>query len=175
MNQQNMKTASPGKATHHTHLLPYCSSIALGLNDALVEFTGALAGFSFALETTRLVALTGAISGIAAALSMAASEYLSIRADPTPRKCPRRAALCTGASYLLTVTLLILPYLIFRRAGVALGLMLLMAFGVILLFSYLYTRLSGTSFRRHLVEMVAVSFGVALLSFLIGRVLKTLI
>ena len=153
-------------------LLLYCSSIVLGMNDALVEFTGALAGFSFALESTRLVALTGSITGIAAALSMAASEYLSTRSDPATLKCPRRAALWTGASYLTTVSLLTLPYLLFLRAGVALGVMLAIALGVIALYSYLYTKIRGTSFRRHFGEMVAVSFGVALLSFLIGYGLK---
>ena len=49
--------------------LNYMSSVVLGLNDALVEFTGALAGYTFALQHAKLVALTGAITGIAAALS----------------------------------------------------------------------------------------------------------
>ena len=61
--------------------LNYMSSVVLGLNDALVEFTGALAGYTFALQHAKLVALTGAITGIAAALSMAASEYLSTRTE----------------------------------------------------------------------------------------------
>ena len=51
--------------------LEYMGSVVLGLNDALVEFTGALAGFTLALGDSRLIALTGSITGIAAALSMA--------------------------------------------------------------------------------------------------------
>ena len=50
--------------------LQYTSSMILGLNDALVELTGALAGFTFALGNGRVVALAGTITGIAAALSM---------------------------------------------------------------------------------------------------------
>ena len=50
--------------------LKYMSSVILGLSDALVEFTGALAGFTLALANPKLIALTGAITGIAAALSM---------------------------------------------------------------------------------------------------------
>lgn len=65
--------------------LSYMSSVVLGLNDALVEFTGALAGFTLALNEPRLVALTGSITGVAAALSMAASEYLSTKSDATGR------------------------------------------------------------------------------------------
>ena len=39
--------------------LNYIGSVVLGLSDALVEFTGALAGFTFALQNPRLVALAG--------------------------------------------------------------------------------------------------------------------
>jgi len=55
--------------------------MVLGLNDALVELTGTLAGLTFALKNTRLIALSGLITGIAATLSMAASEYLSARTE----------------------------------------------------------------------------------------------
>ena len=57
--------------------LQYAGSVVLGLNDALVELTGALAGLTLAFQNTRLIALSGLITGIAAALSMATSEYLS--------------------------------------------------------------------------------------------------
>ena len=57
--------------------LEYMGSVVLGLNDALVEFTGALAGFTLALSDSRLIALTGSITGIAAALSMASSRNIS--------------------------------------------------------------------------------------------------
>ncbi len=52
--------------------LRYVGSVVLGLNDALVELTGALAGLTLALQNTRLIAVTGMITGIAAALSMIA-------------------------------------------------------------------------------------------------------
>ena len=55
--------------------------MVLGLNDALVEFTGALAGYTFALQNTLLVAMTGLITGVAASLSMATSEYLSTKSE----------------------------------------------------------------------------------------------
>lgn len=61
--------------------LEYMGSVVLGLNDALVEFTGALAGFTLAVSDSRLIALTGSITGIAAALSMASSEYLSTKSE----------------------------------------------------------------------------------------------
>jgi len=65
--------------------LKYISSVVLGLNDALVELTGALVGFTLALQNTRLVAIVGLITGIAASLSMAASEYLSTKQEKTDK------------------------------------------------------------------------------------------
>ena len=59
----------------------YSGSIALGLNDALVEITGALAGFTFALQESMLIGILGLIMGVAAALSMAASEFLSSKEE----------------------------------------------------------------------------------------------
>jgi len=44
--------------------LQYVGSMVLGLNDALVELTGSLAGFAFALQNNRLIALSGLIVGI---------------------------------------------------------------------------------------------------------------
>ena len=53
--------------------LRYVGSVVLGLNDALVELTGALAGLTFAFQKTSAVAVAGLVTGIAAALSMASS------------------------------------------------------------------------------------------------------
>ena len=86
--------------------LQYMGSVVLGLNDALVEFTGALAGFTLALNDTKLIALTGSITGIAAALSMASSEYLSTKSEKTHNKRPVKAAIYTGIAYIITVVAL---------------------------------------------------------------------
>ena len=100
--------------------LRYTGSIVLGLNDALVELTGALAGLTLALQNTKLIALTGLITGIAAALSMAASEYLSTKSEET-EKHPVRASAYTGVAYVGTVLILILPYLILKNFYLCLG------------------------------------------------------
>ena len=115
--------------------LQYMGSVVLGLNDALVELTGALAGLTLALQHTKLVALTGSITGIAAAFSMAASEYLSIKSEDTS-KHPVKASIYTGFAYILTVILLILPYLLFENIYVCLGCTLLAAVGIIGVFNY---------------------------------------
>lgn len=154
--------------------LSYMSSVVLGLNDALVEFTGALAGFTLALDNSKLVALTGGITAIAAALSMAASEYLSTKSGTDRQKRPLRAAVCTGIAYVVTVAILILPYVLFANAMLALGVMLVAALAVIALFNYYYAVVRSESFKHRFFEMAVLSFGIAGISFLIGYLLKAL-
>jgi len=115
--------------------LRYAGSIVLGLNDALVELTGALAGLTLALQNTKLIALTGSVTGIAAALSMGASEYLSTKAEKTIKN-PIKASVYTGWTYLVTVIILVLPYLILTNYYLCLGCTLVEAVLIIALFNY---------------------------------------
>lgn len=152
--------------------LSYISSVVLGLNDALVEFTGALAGFTLALERTELVALTGGITGIAAALSMGASEYLSTRTGRITHKHPLKAALCTFGAYTATVAILLMPYLFMNNIRTALAVMLTAAVAIIALFNIYYSVVRCESFWRRFAEMAVVSLGIAAVSFMVGYMFK---
>ena len=153
--------------------LEYMGSVVLGLNDALVEFTGALAGFTLALSDHKLIALTGSITGIAAALSMASSEYLSTKSEGDKSKHPAKAAIYTGIAYIITVVALVTPFILISNVLIALGVMLAMALIIIALFNYYYSVARGESFRKRFMEMAVLSFSVAGISFLIGYALKT--
>jgi VIT1/CCC1 family predicted Fe2+/Mn2+ transporter len=152
--------------------LRYTGSMVLGLNDALVELTGALAGLTLALQDTNLVALTGSITGIAAALSMGASEYLSTKTEETAKN-PVRASIYTGGAYLITVLILILPYLVLTNYYLCLACTLAGAVLIIALFTYYISVARDEPFRRRFLEMAGVSLGVAAFSFLVGFVLRT--
>ena len=154
--------------------LEYMGSVVLGVNDALVEFIGALAGFTLALSNAPLIALTGSITGIAAALSMASSEYLSTKSEEGDSKHPVKAAVYTGIAYIITVVALVAPFIFIENVLVALGLMLVMALTIIALFNYYYAVARGESFKKRFLEMAILSFTVAGISFLIGYALKTL-
>jgi VIT1/CCC1 family predicted Fe2+/Mn2+ transporter len=148
--------------------LQYAGSVVLGLNDALVELTGALAGLTLALQNGKLIALSGLITGIAASLSMAASEYLSTRSEATAKE-PVRAAIYTGIAYIVTVTLLVMPYLIMpERFYLDLVIALTTAVIIIAVFNYYISVAKGESFRARFLEMAGLSLGVALFSFVIG-------
>lgn len=151
--------------------LRYVSSIVLGLNDALVELTGMLAGLTLALQNTRLIGMTGLITGIAASLSMAASEYLSTKTEQGEQD-PARAALYTGSTYIVTVLVLIAPYLVLGSYLAALGVALLGAVLIILLFTFYVSVAQDVPFRRRFLEMTLISFGVAAASFGIGYVVR---
>lgn len=151
--------------------LRYAGSVVLGLNDALVELTGALAGLTLALQNTRLIALTGSITGIAAAFSMAASEYLSTKAEETEKQ-PGKASLYTGTAYLFTVLILIAPYLIFENYFLCLGVTLVLGLGIIAAFNYYIAVAKDLNFRRRFIEMAGLSLGIAGISFLIGLLLR---
>lgn len=151
--------------------LQYVGSVVLGLNDALVELTGALAGLTLALQNTVIIAVTGFITGVAAAMSMAASEYLSLKAEHNSKN-PLRGACYTGIAYMLTVLWLIMPYFVVRDVFVALGWTILNAVLVIACFNLYVAKTQKVSFRKRFLEMLALSMGVAIVSFLVGLLVR---
>ena len=151
--------------------LRYAGSIVLGLNDALVELTGALAGLTLALQNEKLIALSGLITGIAASMSMAASEYLSTRSEKTD-KHPVRAAIYTGIAYISTVIVLVLPYLLFENYYLDLGIALTTAVIIIAVFNYYISVAKDESFRERFLEMAGLSLSVATFSFIIGYFIR---
>ncbi len=151
--------------------LHYTGSVVLGLNDALVELTGALAGFTLALQNTKLIALTGAITGIAAALSMASSEYLSTKAEGA-EKHAGKASIYTGTAYIFTVLVLISPYLFLQNYFVCLAITLALGLLIIASFNYYISVAKDLNFRRRFLEMAGLSLGVAAISFMVGFLLR---
>lgn len=151
--------------------LRYAGSVVLGLNDALVELTGALAGLTLALQNVKLIALSGLITGIAASLSMAASEYLATRSEETDKN-PVRAAIYTGIAYILTVALLVTPYLLIQNY--ILDLIITLAIGVVIIaiFNFYISVAKDEPFRPRFLEMAGLSLGVAVFSFIIGYFIR---
>jgi VIT1/CCC1 family predicted Fe2+/Mn2+ transporter len=145
----------------------YVGSMVLGLNDALVELTGSLAGLTFALQKTKVIGMAGVIMGIAATLSMMASEYLSQKSEGGDKN-PFKASFYTGLAYLFTVFLLVAPYFIFSHYLLALLVAVTDAVIVIYLFSFFVSVVKDEDFKGRFIEMLAISMGVAVVSFAIG-------
>lgn len=152
--------------------LQYVGSMVLGLNDALVEFTGSLAGYTFAMQSNKLISLAGLITGISATLSMASSEFLSTRSEEGENAL--RSAAYTGIAYFFTVIMLILPYLLLpeNMYGISLAIMLVLVVVIIAAFNYYISVAKDFSFKKRFGEMAGISLTVAALSFVIGLLVK---
>ena len=155
--------------------LHYIGSMVLGLNDALVELTGTIAGLTFALMNTRLVALSGIITGVSATLSMAASNYLAERADGNAKAL--KSSFYTGMAYLVTVALMVLPYLLLPNSLylAAFGILLAVVVLIIAAFNYYVSVVQSIPFWPRFAEMGTISLSVAAISFVIGLLAKRLL
>ncbi|HVP24776.1 MAG TPA: VIT1/CCC1 transporter family protein [Methanomicrobiales archaeon] len=154
--------------------LRYTGSIVLGLNDALVELTGTLAGLTLALQNTRVIAMAGLITGIAAALSMGSAEYLSTKSEGEARN-PLQAATYTFIAYIVTVLFLVAPYLVFASYYLALTVTIVNAIIVIVVFTFYIAVTRDLDFGGRFLEMAGISLGVAALSFLLGLLVRVLL
>ena len=152
--------------------LQYVGSMVLGLNDALVELTGSLAGFTFAMQNTNLIALSGLIIGISATFSMASSEFLAARSEG--RTDALKSCSYTGTAYLITVVLLVLPYLVLGSSQYLLALICMLAIVVLIIavFTYYTSVAQDQPFTSRFAEMALISIGVAVISFFVGILAK---
>ncbi len=152
--------------------LQYVGSMVLGLNDALVELTGSLAGFTFAMQNTRLIALSGLIIGISATFSMASSEFLAARSEG--RSDALKSCTYTGIAYLITVVLLILPYLLLGTTQYVPALVCMLAVVILIIagFTYYTSVAQDQPFKPRFLEMAGISISVAVISFFVGILAK---
>ena len=152
--------------------LQYVGSMVLGLNDALVELTGSLAGFTFAMQNSNLIALSGLIIGISATFSMASSEFLSARSEG--RDDALKSCSYTGTAYLITVVLLVAPYLLLGSSQYMLALFCMLAIVVLIIavFTYYTSVAQDQPFKSRFLEMALISIGVAVISFFVGILAK---
>ena len=147
-------------------------SMVLGLNDALVELTGSLAGFAFALQDNRVIALSGLIVGISATFSMASSEFLAARSEG--RSDALKSCAYTGVAYLVTVVALIAPYLLFPATMYIPALICMLGVVVLIIgaFTYYTSVAQDQPFSSRFGEMALISIGVAVVSFVVGLLAK---
>jgi VIT1/CCC1 family predicted Fe2+/Mn2+ transporter len=101
---------------------------------------------------------------------MAASDYLSGKAEGDPRAA--KSALYTGGAYIITVALLILPFLLLPNKFAALAITLSVAVLIIFVFNYYLATARELNFIRRFLEMACISLGVAALSFGVSFILK---
>ena len=168
--EEEHETALLGMLDEET--LQYVGSMVLGLNDALVELTGSLAGFAFALQNNKLIALSGLIVGISATFSMASSEFLAARSEG--RSDALKSCSYTGVAYLITVVLLIAPYLLLGSTQYIAALICMLAVVVLIIagFTFYTSVAQDQPFKSRFLEMAGISISVAVVSFIVGILAK---
>lgn len=120
------------------------------------------------MQNSKVIGLAGLIMGVAASLSMCASEYLSQKSEADADKNPIKASLYTGIAYVLAVIVLVWPFFVFSSYIIALLISLLGAVGIIYIFTFFISVVQETDFKKNFTEMLAISMGVAFISFLVG-------
>jgi vacuolar iron transporter family protein len=154
----------------------YLGAAVLGLNDALVELTGGLTGLSSSISDPRLIGFSALVVGLAAAMSMAASNFLSVDiGEEATELQPRKAAAYTGTAYVLVVLVLVAPFFLSDNRRLALGSSWAGAVLVIAAFSYYSAVVQHVSFRRRFLLMCALGLGVAVISFGLGTLIGTVL
>jgi len=153
----------------------YLGAAVLGLNDALVELTGALTGLVSSISNTKLIGFAGLVVGVSASMAMAASNFLNVEVGEVEQLHASKAAAYTGITY-LTVTLgMVAPFFFVGSRLGALALTWAVAIAIIAGFSYYSSVMQGVSFKRRFGLMVALGLGVALISFGIGHALGSIL
>ena len=148
----------------------FLSNAVAGLNNGLVELTGALVGFSFALGDHFLIAGAGVIIGISASLSMASSAYMQARYDE--HRNPRKAGICIGLACLAVAVFLVAPFFIFKEVFLALGILFAVVFVVINALSFYSAILFQRKFIRQAGELFIASIGVGAVALVIGSLFR---
>jgi len=156
--------------------LNYLSSIISGLNDALIELAGELAGFTFALQNTSLIGFAGLIAGIAQFLSSSASEIeLFLTERNVENKEAIKKSVFEGSIYLVTVFFLIIPFFFTPNAFLAMGISAFNSFLIIIFFTYYVSIVKELSLKKMFSITVLVTLGIGTLSFIIGWIVKTVL
>ena len=154
--------------------LNYSADIVRGMNVAIVEITGALAGLSFAFRNSALVVETVIIVGALMSLSVMSTEYLAAKAD-SHIASPFKSLLYAGVTNLFTIFMLVLPYLLFRNIYVALAVTVAVAIIIIFIFAFYISVVKDLSIKKRFLEMSLISLGIAALAFGIGVLARSIL
>ncbi len=144
----------------------FAGSVVLGMHDALVSLMGLIVGLTVAMADCYTIILTSIIASITASLSMAASNYLAMRAGHS--KYAVASALYTGVAYMVTCVGLILPFFVFDNRWVSLVAMFAIAVVQIFGFNYYLGHRRHAPYVHNFLEMLMVCAGVSVAAFLIG-------
>ena len=149
----------------------FWGSAVLGMHDAIVSTVGLVVGLVFADATQYAILLTGIIAAVAAGLSMTASEYLAARAGGNA-DIAIKCGIATGAMYLFTAAMVLMPFLFVKNSYFAMGLSYFVVISIIFFFNYVRARICREKFWPRFIEMLSICVIVTIAAFIIGECAK---
>lgn len=147
--------------------LIYSPDVIRGMNVAVVETIGTLAGFTFAFQDRQAVIETVIIVGIIMSLSVMSTEYLAKKSDKSTES-PIKSSIYAGLANIVTIIVLLLPYIFMENIYIALPVSIIGALLLIYIFSFYISIVKDISIIKRFMEMAAISLGIAALAFGIG-------
>ena len=167
----------------HEAVLSYTKSIVFGLNDGLVEILAVVAGLAMVATNAFTVALTGIIVGVSGTLSMAAGAYVSSKSERVVEKSlydkenlktrPSKEAYYTGIFYFIGALVATSPFILGAYSYLGIVESVILVAVVLSAASALVAIISDTRIMDRIMEMLAVSLGTALVTAIIGFVVRT--
>lgn len=176
----NLNNILKDEKKHERHLtsilnkyhLKYLDSVFIGLDDAVIELFGLLIGLIIVLNDKFIIILVGIITTISTSVRAGASQYLETEIEVRGHKNPIIAFFYTFLGFFIAATVLIFPFIIFSNIYLSAAIMLFNSFILILFFSYYFSVLKNLSFRKKFKDIIIISYGVALLTFIISLFIK---
>ncbi len=150
----------------------YMGPVVLGLNDALVELIGVIAGLVSAISNNLFIGFSGFVVGMASALSMAASYYLSNDLTEVSKLESIKGGIYTGTSYFFTTLLLVGPFFVLSNRFLALGFSLAFAVSVICIVAFFSAVVNDRPFGRNIAKMLLLGIGVAVMVYFVSSALS---
>jgi VIT1/CCC1 family predicted Fe2+/Mn2+ transporter len=154
--------------------LSYSPDIVRGMNVAIVETIGALAGLTFAFQDRQVVIKTIIIIGIIMSLSVMSTEYLATKSDKSAES-PIKSLIYAGLANIVTIVVLLLPYILFQNIYIALLVSIIVAMFVIYSFSFYISIVKGISITKRFLEMAVISLGITALAFGVGLLARLIL
>lgn len=148
----------------------YISFVVLGLADALVEITGIHAGSLGIYDSTRIAGLAGVIAGAAASLAMSSAAFA--QAKQGFQGSASRSAVYTGVSYFVTAIILATPYFLTKSMIAAISVSLTLAVIILGLTTFYSSVISNKRFLREFGDIAVFMFGVTVILFVAGYVIR---
>jgi len=159
--------------------LHYVGSILKGLNSAVVELVGALAGLTLVFRDSNLISVAGMVAGIAMTMSLVGTDYLGARTDSLFRekrsdnfRSYLKGPLYSGSTSLAVAFFLTAPFLFFENKFVSLALTITIALIAIFLFNFYVSVTRDVSFVAKVREMTVISLSTAALAFIGGYLMR---